>query len=630
VNNKWPDDSKNPDENDYWVVGRNEDEARAEAKKKWPAHEAKDFQLKQDEDVLDTWFSSGLFPFSVFGWPDNTNDLQAFYPTTLLETGHDILFFWVARMVMMGLDLTDRLPFTKVFMHGLVRDKEGKKMSKSRGNVIDPLDVMDSCTLEKLINGVMSGNLDAQEQKRAIDLLKKDFPSGIPECGADALRFGLLSYVSAGSDINLDPVRVVNMRQFCNKIWNASRFGLLNFDAHFKRPDLEVVQSSKASCFHDKWILHRLFACVKTIDDSFKASEFRNAQQAAHAFWYDDLCDRYLEIIKPLLRAKDDPSKREQRIATLNVLFTCFDYGLRLLHPMMPYVTEELYHRLPGSTDAKTQKQHWESITIAPYPKPEQCSIWHDPSLDEHMNNVMAVVSSARSTRANLNLSPSQKVEMFLVCPNNEIHQVLQDRASDIATLSLASRVTAPKRESEIPPGCIGSVVKGIPVTIHIPLKGLVDIEKELVKLDERQDKVQAQLMKLEKDMAVPSYQSKTKAEVKLSHQNTLNALRDELKQLEASKMTFEGIVSKEQLQNIANVKLQRFSNDIAALLSKRTELQKQLDDDAAKPEADRLKEKQRARLEQELRDLEAQWKAKEELRSAFESDLKAKMEKRN
>jgi len=208
--------------NDRWVVGRTEPEARTKAAKMLKCTEA-EVVLDQDEDVLDTWFSSGVFPFAVFGWPDKTADMEAFFPTSLLETGLDILFFWVARMVMMGLQLTDKLPFHTVYLHAMVRDKNGKKMSKSLGNVIDPLEVINGCTLKHLTDKIENGNLPKKEVARAIKEQQGDFPEGIPQCGSDALRFGLLGYTVQGRDVNLDIKRVVGYRQFCNKLWNATR-----------------------------------------------------------------------------------------------------------------------------------------------------------------------------------------------------------------------------------------------------------------------------------------------------------------------------------------------------------------------------------------------------------------------
>jgi valyl-tRNA synthetase len=256
-----------------WVVARTPEAALRLAAERCGAAEGA-VTLVQDEDVLDTWFSSGLFPFSTFGWPNEEHpDFKAFYPNTTLETGWDILFFWVARMVMMGQQLTGKLPFKTVFLHAMVRDKYGEKMSKSKGNVIDPLEVINGCTLEELHQKVRDGNLPPKEVEAALKAQKLDFPKGIPECGADALRFGLLAYTVQGRDVNLDVNRVVGYRQFCNKLWNATRFALAHLtpDKYAPRPSLDTVDELAASphlAVRDRWILSRLNHAITTASAS--------------------------------------------------------------------------------------------------------------------------------------------------------------------------------------------------------------------------------------------------------------------------------------------------------------------------------------------------------------------------
>lgn len=248
--------------------------------------------MERDEDVLDTWFSSGLFPFSVFGWPDQTDDLQAFYPTSLLETGLDILFFWVARMVMMGLELTDQLPFHTVFLHAMVRDKEGRKMSKSLGNVIDPLEIIHGCSLESLQERLIAGNLPEKEIARAKKNNEIEFPDGIPECGSDALRFGLLAYTVQGRDINMDISRIISYRMFCNKLWNATRFALqILTDFSPASNLLDNLMSSGTMATRDRFMISRLMNSCKAINGCLESCRFGDAQQAVYSFWIDDLCD---------------------------------------------------------------------------------------------------------------------------------------------------------------------------------------------------------------------------------------------------------------------------------------------------------------------------------------------------
>jgi valyl-tRNA synthetase len=302
-----------------WVVGQSEEVAMARAKAAFP-DKADCIELSQDPDVLDTWFSSGLFPFSAMGWPDQTSDLKSFFPGQLLETGHDIIFFWVARMVMMSLQLQDCLPFNTVYLHAMVKDKSGKKMSKTLGNVIDPMDVIYGTTLENLHAKIRSGNLAASEVERACKLQQVDFPNGISECGADALRFGLLAYTLQGRDINLDINRVVGYRQFCNKLWNATAFATHYFDGDFKPPStfkrgssyVAAVDAAVAAhgSLMDKWILSRLASATLAANESLSKYEFAQATMALHRFWLESLCATYLESIKPTVQATDAPERK--------------------------------------------------------------------------------------------------------------------------------------------------------------------------------------------------------------------------------------------------------------------------------------------------------------------------------
>ena len=275
-----------------WEVGRSEEAARASAAARLGVP-PESITLEQDPDVLDTWFSSGLFPFATFGWPDTEcADFKAFYPNTLLETGHDILFFWVARMVMLGLTLTGKLPFKTVYLHAMVRDKYGRKMSKSLGNVVDPMEVISGCTLEALHAKIREGNLPPKEVEQAIKGQTADFPEGIPECGADALRFGLLAYTLQGRDINLDISRVVGYRQFCNKLWNATRFALahLSLDRFTPAPLMDALDELTGPAWprlatRDQWILSRLHSASVACEAALQSYSFAAACTAAYDFW---------------------------------------------------------------------------------------------------------------------------------------------------------------------------------------------------------------------------------------------------------------------------------------------------------------------------------------------------------
>jgi len=279
------------DNNDgkWWVVGRTVEEATERAKKL--AGSAK-FTLEQDEDVLDTWFSSGLWPWSIMGWPEDTFDLKTFFPSSMLETGWDILFFWVARMVLLGVHLTGKMPFKEVLCHAMIRDAHGRKMSKSLGNVVDPLDVIQGLPLEELHEKLYEGNLDEKEIAKAKAGQKKDFPKGIPQCGTDALRFALCAYSGGGRDINLEILRVEGYRKFCNKIFNATKFAMLKLDDEFV-PEPSPRPTGNESLV-ERWILHKLNLATEEINRQLEERNFMMATSAAYNFWLYELCDVYI------------------------------------------------------------------------------------------------------------------------------------------------------------------------------------------------------------------------------------------------------------------------------------------------------------------------------------------------
>jgi valyl-tRNA synthetase len=313
-----------PADPEAWVVGRTEAEARQRAALKFNTEA---FTLEQDPDVLDTWFSSGLFPFSVFGWPDDTDDLRTFYPTTLLETGKDILFFWVMRMVMLGLKLTGRLPFKEVLLHPIVRDAHGEKMTKSKGNAIDPIDVIEGITLEELHASLLKGNLDPRDVEKAKETQRRMFPNGISECGTDALRFALCSYFGGQStDINLDINRVVSYRHFCNKIWNAHKLSTLwlsqnSIEGRFIPTKCDFTSSTTALTTFDRWILSRLQNAIQAAQQGFKSYDLSQATTGIYSFLLYDFCDVYLEAVKPIMN--ETTSNPETRNIICHILYVC-------------------------------------------------------------------------------------------------------------------------------------------------------------------------------------------------------------------------------------------------------------------------------------------------------------------
>jgi valyl-tRNA synthetase len=505
--------------NERWIVARSEEEAMEKAVQllKCPKD---DITLERDEDVLDTWFSSGLFPFSVMGWPDQTDDLKAFYPTSLLETGLDILFFWVARMVMMGLELTDTLPFHTVFLHAMVRDKEGRKMSKSLGNVIDPLEVIGGCTLESLQQRLDGGNLPQKEVDRAKKNNEVEFPNGIPECGSDALRFGLLGYTVQGRDINLDVQKVVAYRLFCNKLWNATKFALQFVSDFAPTPTmLEDLMESGNLTIRDKFMVSRIMHVASAVNELFGNYRFGDAQQAAYSFWMDDVCSVYLELIKPVVYDASDEN-RQKRTAAQTVLWTALETGLRLLHPMMPFVTEELWQRLPGRGTLGDSEP--ETIMLAPFP---ECNdAWRNADAEQSMSDALKVIKACRSIRSSYNI-PNKTLTKYYIKANGNVEFSARAQIDDILTLGKGSSLDINLDDSEIPKS-VGAVIVDDQLTVMMDTKGLVDYEKEIARTKKTLKNTESLLLTLKNKMEMEGYEEKVPENVRKENIEKLESLQ--------------------------------------------------------------------------------------------------------
>jgi len=510
------------EESAFWVSGRNEEEARKKAALRFAVQESQ-IHLKQDDDVLDTWFSSGLFPFSIFGWPENTPDLQAFYPGSLLETGHDIIFFWVARMVFFGQRLLGKLPFKEVFLHPIVRDAHGRKMSKSLGNVIDPMDVIVGINLEALHEQLLTSNLDPKEIERAKAGQKSDYPNGIPECGTDALRFALLSYMNLGRDINLDILRVQGYRFFCNKLWNAVKFALMYFNDDFKNNPPKITEGDKLAVLGtespmDLWMLSKLSAAVEGCHKGFTNYDFPTVTTSCYNLWLYDLCDVYLESLKPVFASGNQTAI----MGALNTLYYTLDTGLKLLSPLMPFITEELYQRLPHGPRKRVA-----SICLASYPTPENFC-WRNLKLEQDVEFVQKVIHSIRSARSDYNIPNKTKTEAFFKTSDQGISEILKNFNQTIVTLAYCSSV---EPTDSIPEGCAIITVSDKCV-VYLILKGLIDATKELAKLEKKKDGLQQTIKKLEQAMGAKDYQSKVPEEVRTSNSEKLQQTQGELDRL--------------------------------------------------------------------------------------------------
>jgi len=527
--------------NDRWIVARDEDEACEKAAKLLSCAK-EEIELERDEDVLDTWFSSGLFPFSVFGWPDNTSDLKAFYPTSLLETGLDILFFWVARMVMMGLELTDTLPFHTVYLHAMVRDKEGRKMSKSLGNVIDPLEVINGCTLESLLKKLEGGNLPQKEVARAKKDQEADFPDGLPECGSDALRFGLLAYTVQGRDVNLDMKRVVGYRNFCNKLWNATRFAL-QFVSDFKPTPtlLDDLMSSGKMAMRDKFMVSRMMNCCEKVNEYLGSYKFGDSQMAAYSYWLDDLCDVYLELIKPVVYDLSE-SNADSRWAAQATLWIALETGLRILHPMMPFVTEELWQRLPGRGTLGSDEP--ETIMLASFP---ECNdAYKNAQAEESMQITMNLIKACRSLRSSYNIGNHVQTQFFVKVASGPAEDAARAQTDDIITLGRAKKVDVNPAESEIHES-IGIVVIDDQSTVLMDLTGIVDYAAEVKKLEKTLSKTTPALKSLEKKIAAKGYEENVNEELKKANEEKLEGLKSKAAEIEEAIQKFKRLAELEK-----------------------------------------------------------------------------------
>ena len=407
-------------------------------------------KIEQETDVLDTWFSSALWPFSTLGWPDKTEDLEYFYPTSTLVTGYDIIFFWVARMIFSGIHNMGETPFDTVLIHGIIRDSQGRKMSKSLGNGVDPLEVID-------------------------------------EYGADALRFMLVTGNAPGNDIRYIPERVEAARNFANKIWNASRFVMMNLDRDIMNKYIDDKDYSLA----DKWILSRMNGLVKEVTENMEKYELGIALQKVHDFLWTEFCDYYIELVKPVLYGEDEKSKG----IVFNVLYKVLNTGLKLLHPVMPFITEEIYTHLSTET---------ESITIASWPEYDE-SLVNEKS-EKDMEFIMEAIKALRNLRASMNVPPSRKAKIIAYI-SEEAKDAFINGAAYLEKLALASEVTFIDNKDNLAENLVSVVVKG--GELFLPLLDLVDREKELDRLNKEKDKLEKEIDRVEKKLSNEKFVSK-------------------------------------------------------------------------------------------------------------------------
>ncbi|MFO0757348.1 MAG: valine--tRNA ligase [Byssovorax sp.] len=476
-------------------------------------------ELKQDDDVLDTWFSSGLWPFSTQGWPDETNSLKKFYPASDLETGYDILFFWVARMMMMGIHFMGEPPFKRILLHGLVVDETGDKMSKVKGNVIDPLDLIHGATFDQVIDKALPG----APKEEALRKFKKAYPSaaqmgsGFAPYGADALRYTLATYSPQAKRIPLSPKKIEGNRNYCNKIWNATRYALTYLEG-------AKVGSAppRATLLPNRWILSRLASAVETARTGIDEFRLDDASLGLYHFFWGELCDWYLELSKPIF-AEGGPAAEETR----DVLAYVLEAALRLHHPFIPFITEELWHKVPRP------ENHPISLALASYPGAESAS--RDLAAEKDMNALMAVISAARSIRSEHDIHPGASVQVLIRPKDVQIQAVLTQEMRSIRFLvKTAGDPVIEPAGGPRPRGTVMSVAEGTEVLVS--LKGLVEASKESARVEREIKKVEKDIAALEKKLGQPAFADKAPPEVVAESRAQLEGLRQKRAMLEEAK----------------------------------------------------------------------------------------------
>ncbi|CAM3742345.1 valine--tRNA ligase [Rheinheimera salexigens] len=484
------------DDNGKVYVGRDEAEVRAKY------NLANDFALRQDDDVLDTWFSSALWTFSTLGWPDNTEDLRTFHPTDVLVTGFDIIFFWVARMIMMTMHFIKdengkpQVPFKTVYVTGLIRDENGDKMSKSKGNVVDPLDMIDGISLEDLLAKRTSNMMQPKMAEKIAKATKDQFPEGISASGTDAVRFTLAALASTGRDINWDMKRLEGYRNFCNKLWNASRYVLMHTESqdcgfNANHADSSQFQLSLA----DKWILAQYQQTVTQVRQYFDNYRFDLAAATLYEFTWNQFCDWYLELTKPVLFK----GTAAEQLATRHTLITVLESLLRLMHPIMPYITETIWQSVKPIAGIAA-----ESIMLQPYPE-HNSSLINDTATAD-LEWLKAVITAIRNIRGEMNIAPSKGLNILLRNVNTEEQRRLSENQNFLQNLAKLDSINFLAAGEVAPASAIQSIGS---MDLLIPMAGLIDKEAELSRIAKQLEKNQQDLGRVSGKLANAGFVAK-------------------------------------------------------------------------------------------------------------------------
>jgi valyl-tRNA synthetase len=489
-------------------VGRNEADARARH------NVPDDVALVRDDDVLDTWYSSALWPFSTMGWPDSTVEVQKYYPTSVLVTGFDIIFFWVARMIMFGLKFMDDVPFKEVYVHGLIRDNEGQKMSKSKGNVLDPIDLIDGIDLEALVQKRTTGLMQPHLAPGIEKSTRKQFPEGIAPYGTDALRFTFASLATLSRDIRFDVGRIEGYRNFCNKLWNAARYVTMSVEGQ------SLGDGSETPSLADQWIRSRLATMIVAVDQAFATYRFDLASQALYEFTWYEFCDWYLELSKAVLQS--DSASESEKCAARRTLIETLETILRALHPLMPFITEEIWQRvapIAGSTGPTIMTQPWPS------------AVGQNADVEAEMAWTQGVILGVRQIRGEMDIAPSKRFEVLLEQASDaDLTRLSRTRhfVERLANLSGIRALTMGEAAPESAVAMLGDL------RILVPMAGLIDVAAEVSRLEKRIAKIRQDLGKTEAKLSNANFVANAPASVVEQERGRIADFTRELTGLEA------------------------------------------------------------------------------------------------
>ncbi|MEP5566362.1 MAG: valine--tRNA ligase [Halioglobus sp.] len=509
------------DDSGHIYVGESEEAVRAEHKL------ADEMTLRQDNDVLDTWFSSALWTFSTLGWPEDTEELKIFHPSSVLVTGFDIIFFWVARMIMMTLHFRKEVPFHTVYVHGLVRDAEGQKMSKSKGNVLDPIDLIDGIELEPLVTKRTAGMMQPKLAAKIEKATRKQFPDGIAAYGTDALRFTYFSLASTGRDVQFDIGRIEGYKNFCNKIWNAARYVMMNCEGEDCGQDESLPFERSLA---DRWIISRLQEIESEVARSVAAYRFDLASQALYEFIWNEYCDWYLELSKPVLW--DDNASPEAKRGTRRTLIRVLETWLRLLHPLMPFITEEIWQ-----TVAPLAGKSGPTIMLQPYPVADESAM--DTAANADIEWLKGVIVGVRNIRGEMNIPPGKELTVLMKNGGEEDKRRSEQNAPFLKKLAKLEEIIWLEATEEAPAAATALVGE---LEILVPMAGLIDTEAELARLAKETEKLEKDLKRLQGKLGNSSFVDKAPAEVVEKEREKMQAQEQALQKL------------KEQEQRIRNI----------------------------------------------------------------------------